>query len=390
MGKQNAGVVTAGLALFSMFFGAGDLLWPLILGGSAGDKNFFALLGLLITGVSLPLLGLMAMMLFGGDYRAFFARIGKGPGILLVFIIQIILGPIGSIPRLITLSHATLKPYLSADISLALFSLLSCLVVLAFTLKPQKVIGVLGLILTPVLLASLGAILVLGLYNHPAPLIVDLNSHEAFSSGLKVGYNTLDLIASFIFAPFVMSHFLVNEDNACKDTQLVTFKKMLKASLIAAGLLSIMYIGLTYVASYYTPYLDPAHLPEERLSAISLYLLGPKGALISCFSVAMACLTTAIPMVSICADYIHIDLLKKRGSHLIPLLFTLVMSSLIANIGFMGIANFLSPILQILCPGLIMLSILNIFHKLYETKVPKLPVFATFALSTLNYIARFA
>ncbi len=68
-------VIAAGLALFSMFFGAGDLIWPLILGGTAGDKNIYAVLGLLITGVSLPLLGLMAMMLFRGNYKAFFQSI---------------------------------------------------------------------------------------------------------------------------------------------------------------------------------------------------------------------------------------------------------------------------------------------------------------------------
>src|SRR5690554_429928 len=106
---QNTGILAAGLALFSMFFGAGDLIWPLILGGSAGDRNFFAMLGLLITGVSLPLLGLLAMMLFQGDYRAFFYQTGRIPGAILIFIIQAILGPLGSLPRLITLSYATLK-----------------------------------------------------------------------------------------------------------------------------------------------------------------------------------------------------------------------------------------------------------------------------------------
>ena len=71
--------MAGGFALFSMFFGAGDLIWPLILGGSSGDKNLFSMLGLLITGVSLPLLGVIAMMLFQGDYRAFFGRVGNGP-----------------------------------------------------------------------------------------------------------------------------------------------------------------------------------------------------------------------------------------------------------------------------------------------------------------------
>ncbi len=384
--EQSSSVLVAGLALFSMFFGAGDLIWPLILGGASGDQNFFAMLGLLITGVSLPLLGLIAMMLFQGNYRAFFGRIGTGPAFLLIFIVQMILGPVGSIPRLLTLSHATLKPYLSEDLSLLAFSIGASCFVLALTIRPQRIINILGLVLTPLLLICLCAILVIGFYNHPDPQVVSLTGGQAFYNGLGVGYNTLDLIASFIFAPLVLSHFTTGADNDDAQARKTVFKKMLKASLLAATLLSIMYIGLTFVASYYTPLLDAAHLPEERLSAIALFLLGPHGALIACIAVAMACLTTAIPLVSIFANYLREDLMGGKGGALLPLIATLVFSVMLANIGFMGIANMLSPVLQILCPGLIVLSIFNIFHKLWETRVPKLPVFATFAFSAIGHL----
>ncbi len=385
--KQNSGVLAAGLALFSMFFGAGDLIWPLILGGAAGDKNFFAMLGLLITGVSLPLLGLISMMLFEGDYHSFFGRIGKWPSIVVIFIVQVILGPVGSIPRLITLSYATLTPYLP-EVSLAVFSVAACLVVLAFTLKPGKVVQLLGLVLTPLLLLSLGAILLLGLISPPLPESLAMKNSEVFIQGIKVGYNTLDLIASFIFAPLVLSHFVrEGESFSTSAGKRVLFGKMVKASLLAASLLCCMYIGLTYAASYYVPVLGDGIKPEERLSAISLHLLGPYGACISCVAVALACLTTAIPLASIFADYLKKDLLRGKGGHLMPLIATLILSALLANLGFMGIANMLSPILQVLCPGLIVLSLLNICHKLYETKVPRAPVFATFVLSTVGYIA---
>jgi LIVCS family branched-chain amino acid:cation transporter len=370
-----------------MFFGAGDLIWPLILGGQSGDQNLFAMLGLLMTGVTLPLLGLLAMMLFQGDHRSFFGVMGKGPAFLIIFLVQVILGPAGSIPRLLTLSHATLKPYLFEDISLIVFSLFASVVVLAFTLRPQKMIDVLGLVLTPLLLLCLAAIVGIGLYNHPEPQSSALSSSEAFSGGIKVGYNTLDLIASFMFAPLVLAHFTGNSLDNTPEGRKIVFVKMLKACLFAAGLLSTMYIGLTYVASYYTPYLDPNHLPEERLSAISLHLLGPTGAFISCFAVAMACLTTAIPLVSIFANYLREDLLGGKGGVLMPLLATLAISILLANAGFMGIAAMLSPILQILCPGLIVLSVFNILHKLFETRVPRLPVFSAFGVSILGHLS---
>lgn len=384
--KQKSNVLAAGLALFSMFFGAGDLIWPLILGGSSGDKNFFAMMGLIFTGVSLPLLGLIAMMLFEGNYRAFFERIGKIPGFILIFIIQAILGPLGSIPRLITLSYATLKPYLPVGVSLITFSILASVLVFLFTIKKRRIIDLLGLILTPILLLSLGAILFLGFMNPPLPEIIALAPADAFYNGLNVGYNTLDLIASFMFAPFVLSHFMKRDQSqdplvARKEI----FKQMLKASLLAAGLLSTMYVGLTYVASFYTPLLDSGHAPEERLSHIAMHLLGSQGAFVSCLSIAMACLTTAIPLVSICADYIKNDLMKGKGGDIFPLLLTLVISGAVANLGFSGIANMLSPVLKILCPGLIVLSILNIVYKLYDKKLTQAPVFAAFGLSTLGY-----
>lgn len=385
--RQKSNVLAAGLALFSMFFGAGDLIWPLILGGSAGDKNFYAMMGLIFTGVSLPLLGLIAMMLFEGNYRAFFERIGKAPGFILIFIIQAILGPLGSIPRLFTLSFATLKPYLPGSVSLMSFSIFASVLVFLFTVRKHKIIDLLGLILTPILLLSLGGILIMGFISPPsAEIMASLAPSEAFFNGLNVGYNTLDLIASFMFAPFVLSHFMKSDQNGDPlTTRKEIFKNMVKASLIAAGLLSTMYVGLTYISSFYTPILEGGHAPEERLSYIAMHLLGSQGAFISCISIAMICLTTAIPLVSICADYIKNDLMQGKGGEIFPIILTLVISGSVANLGFIGIANMLSPLLKMLCPGLIVLSILNIIYKLYDRKLTRIPVFAAFGLSVLGY-----
>jgi LIVCS family branched-chain amino acid:cation transporter len=273
--KKGSGVIVAGLALFSMFFGAGDLIWPLILGGKSGDKNFYAMLGLLITGVSLPLLGLISMMLFRGDYRSFFGQTGKIPGFLLILIIQAILGPLGSIPRLITLSFATLKPYMAEFITPIIFSLIACAVVFIFTVKKHRVVEILGLILCPLLLVTLGSILITGFFNPPSPQELALSPKEAFFNGLNVGYNTLDLIASFIFAPLVLMYFQADRGagNESKEATRQIFKKMIKSCCLAAFLLSAMYIGLTYISSYYSPLLPTYHEPEERLADISRYLL---------------------------------------------------------------------------------------------------------------------
>lgn len=386
--NKRSGTVVAGMALFSMFFGAGDLIWPLILGGESGDQNFFSMLGLLVTGVSLPLLGVIAMMLFEGNHREFFGRLGVKTSFVVILVLQLILGPLGSIPRLMTLSFATLKPYLFEGVDLAIFSVAASLLVLVFTLKPQRLVGLLGSVLTPLLLLTLCAIVGIGLFNAPDAKKSLLTSSEAFSQGLNVGYNTLDLIASFMFAPLVLSHFTGGSAIRSPGERGAIFIKMVKASFVAAGLLCAMYVGLTYVSSFYTPHLDPSIRPEEKLSAIARLLLGPSGAVVACIAVALVCLTTAIPLVAIFADYLKTEIFNDKVQRVPMLLVTLMLSVGISNLGFMGIATMLSPVLQILCPGLIVLSIFNTLHKLIETRVPKVPVFATFAISTLGHLSQ--
>src|SRR3984893_3016927 len=101
-GKSNT--IATGLVMFTMFFGAGNVVFPLALGQYAQDKNFYAILGLLITAVGVPFLGLIAMTLFNGDYKSFFDRIGKIPGFIVAAVILGLIGPFGAIPRCVALS----------------------------------------------------------------------------------------------------------------------------------------------------------------------------------------------------------------------------------------------------------------------------------------------
>ena len=118
-------VISVGLAMFSMFFGAGNVVFPLIVGTIAQDKSHFALLGLVLTAVGVPFLGLFAMTLFDGCYRKFFERLGRWPGFFIILIIMGLIGPFGAIPRCITLSYSTLKMFVG-DMSLPIFSFFMC------------------------------------------------------------------------------------------------------------------------------------------------------------------------------------------------------------------------------------------------------------------------
>src|ERR1700722_4366280 len=197
---------TTGLALFSMFFGAGNLIFPLLIGKTVGVNVWFAIAGLGVSAVLLPFLGLAAMVFFEADHLRFFGRIGKAPGLLLLLVLQLLCGPFGVIPRLITLMHATAAPYLS-NMPLLVFSLLAAAVIFVCSFRRHRLVGFLGAILTPILLLSLTALIFMGFVIDPTPNSATVPATDSFIKGLLGGYNMMDLLGSFLFAAVVLPHF---------------------------------------------------------------------------------------------------------------------------------------------------------------------------------------
>ncbi len=377
---QSSSLWTTGLALFSMFFGAGNLIFPLLIGQSVGENGWYAIGGLGITAVLVPFLGLAGMVLFDGDIHRFFGRLGKAPGWTLLLLLQLILGPFGVIPRLVTLMYAMAKPYLF-QLSLPAFSVVCAVAIFLFSFQRQRLMSLLGGVLTPILLLSLAALLYFGLTEPSTLNPVSPTASNSFFEGLLGGYNTMDLIAAFLFATVVLPHF---KKEAMSQGRSV-LQKILYSSLIAAGLLFLTYIGLATVSSMHGWSLESSIPQEELLAAIATKLLGPIGALLAAMAVITACLTTAMTLSSIFADYLQKDLLKQKIGSTQALALTLLITTLFANLGFSGIAAFLGPILQICYPGLIVLTLFNILHHFYGIRTVKLPVFVTFACSAAFY-----
>lgn len=361
--KGQTGLFTTGLALFSMFFGAGNLIFPLLIGKTAGSNIWYAIAGLGLTAVAVPFLGLAAMVLFQADTHKFFCRVGRIPGLGLLLLLQLILGPLGVIPRLVTLMQAISAPYLH-DMGLPLFSILAAVVVFGCSFKREFIIRFLGAILTPILLLSIAALVFFGMIEG-AMSPESLPPGESFMQGLLGGYNTMDLISAFLFATIVLPHFQKGvecEHPALRRSSLI--RKMVFSSLIAAALLFFTYIGLCLISANHGWQLDPSLPSEQMLSSIAMKLLGPIGGCIAAVAVITACLTTAITLSTIFADYLRKDLCKNKISPIAALIVTLIMTTLIANLGFSGIAAFLGPILQVIYPGLIVLTVANLYSAL--------------------------
>lgn len=381
--QKKSNVIATGLAMFSMFFGAGNVVFPLALGQHSQENTLYAILGLLITAVGVPFLGLISMTLFDGNYKYFFDRIGKVPGFLVALIIMGLIGPFGALPRCIALSYSTLELYFTG-MSASFFSILSCLIIFAFTFRKNSILDVLGYILTPFLLFSLGFITIKGLLISPEMPIQELPKWDVFVKGLTDGYQTMDLIGAFFFSSVVINCLKTDKDNQYEKNDRKVIGMTLRASLIGASLLSLVYIGFSFVAAFHSKNL--ANIDQDKLiGTIASEVLGQNAGIIACLAVALACLTTAIALASVFAEFIHKDISQNKIGYIPALIGTLIITYFISTLNFMGIAKILIPVLQISYPALILLSLLNIAYKLYHFKPVKTPVGILFLISLIAY-----
>src|SRR3989339_1266170 len=138
--------IAFGLAVFAMFFGAGNIIFPLALGQITLNKTPWGLLGFLLTAVAMPFIGLLAMFRYKGKIRLFFARLGKIPGLSLATLVISLLGPFGAAPRCIALMHSTLSLSFPG-LPLILFSISACGLIFLFSFKENRLVKLLGYVL---------------------------------------------------------------------------------------------------------------------------------------------------------------------------------------------------------------------------------------------------
>jgi LIVCS family branched-chain amino acid:cation transporter len=370
-----------GLAMFSMFFGAGNVIFPLAVGQYAGDKNFFAMSGLILTAAIMPIAGVIAMILFDGNYRQFFGRLGKTPGFILALITISLLGPLGSTPRCIALSYTTLKTSFPG-LSSVLFSAISCGIIFLFTVRKNQILNLLGWVLTPLLLTSLITIIVIGLTSTHEMQNSDQSNANMFMHGLKEGYNTMDLLAAFFFSSTILNILRMPKKDDLISRNYINIA--LQASVVGAFLLTAIYVGFSYLAAFHGNELL-INGKDEILGAIAMKIAGGYAGILVCITIALACLTTAIALISAFTDFIQKEVFQEKVSYEMTLIASLLLTFFVSTFEFTGISAFLGPILQICYPGLIVLTFLNIAYRLKNFKPIKLPVFCAFALSAYFY-----
>jgi len=383
---SRAQIITTGLAIFSMFFGAGNLMYPVSVGISSGPYILWGLLGFLMTAVVLPFTGLITMILFNGDYKSFFYRMGSTVGSLIILACMLIIGPVIAIPRIVTVSYTFIEPFLYGMPSLV-FALIFIGLTFLMTYKESRIVSLLGDFISPALLISLGIIIIKGLVSADVSVATQLDKLHAFTHNLKIGYETLDLLGGIFFSSIILTMLKssnTQENYSLKDLALIG----LKSGLLGTSLLALVYIGMGILSMFHGHTVTEFGAnPALQLRMISDLLLGQIGAAVLSIAVLMACFSTSIALVATVGDYMQKTVCNNKisfawGAALISIAsLPLSIAGLEVILGLAG-----GPILYVGYPVLIAITLCNLAHKLCNFNYIKIPVLLTFVVTCISYI----
>ena len=353
-----------GLAIFSMFFGSGNLIFPLSIGMQTGSNYLTASIGLVLTGIIIPFAGLYSMILYRGNKDLYFGIVGKHAPIILSLLMLGLLGPFGVIPRCIIVSFGGIS-LIWPNLSFIVFSSIFVLVILFSILEKSKIIPLIGKYLSPLLLGGIALIIICAFLNKSGTLQVT-DAVESLQIGLKEGYQTMDLLAAFFFAISIIEYITI-----LKISESDIPKITLQASVIGSGLLALVYIGFVMLGAYYAPHLTKIE-PPMYLATIAHLTFGAYAKVIIAITIILACLTTSISLAQVFANFLAKDLCKGKISHFSSIVITIIVSFLLSLLGFSSISKILGVILEYLYPALILLTIIAIANKYFEFKYNKL------------------
>ncbi|MCG8472706.1 MAG: branched-chain amino acid transport system II carrier protein [Desulfobacterales bacterium] len=347
-------ILVAGSALFAMFFGAGNLIFPPALGFLAGKNWFFCMLGFFMTGVGLPILGVAALAIRGGSLECFAGKVSITFAKVMGLIVVLAIGPLLAIPRTgATVYEIGIKPMWPSIPPLAI-SIVFFAVTLFFVIKPSTIIDKIGKYLTPALLLIIALIVAKGIF-FPIGTPQQTGLEMALSKGFVEGYQTMDALASILFAGLVLKAF-VDKGYATKSQQL---RLTCMAGLVAGAGLMFVYGGLLYLGATATPLFEAGISRADLIVSITGRILGWAGQGAMCLAVSAACLTTAIGLTAVVGSYLE-NISKGKLAYRPVVIATALFSTLISVSGVEQIVTLSVPLLIIAYPVVIVLIALTL------------------------------
>jgi len=382
-----------GFTLFAMFFGAGNLIFPPNLGLDSGQFFWPSILAFALTGIGLPLLGVIVGALDKQGYIGSLNKISPKFSVIFLIVIYLTIGPLFAIPRTASTSfEMTITPIAHTNSSLALFvfTIIYFLVVLYLCINPNKMVDRIGSLLTPLLLITILAMIIKGFVDyggntHSQAAEAFTSNFAGFSQGFTNGYLTMDAIAAIAFSMIVV--------NAVKATGIThankIFRQTLLAGIIAAVALMFIYISLGFIGNHMA-------VPQEKVASliandqnIGTYLLttmasagfGAFGKYLLGIIVALACLTTACGLIVSVSEYFN-RIFPRISYKTYVIIFTLV-SFILANQGLNSVITMSVPVLSIVYP----VAITSVFLILLARFIPTKPIAQQIPVAVVSIIS---
>ena len=354
---MNRNIWTVSLAVFTMFFGAGNITLPLLLAQTWPNNWFIAFIGFCITGVLVTFIGLIAGVM-SRTTKEFFAPLGLTFGFIVQAILICIEGPFGIVPRCLIVAHGGVESVFP-EMSRVVFYILSGILLFFLITNRGNLVKIIGNYMTPVMLSLLAVIVAIVMYqNRNVPMNINYGfDSNAFKDGFLKGYLTYDLPGAIYFTTIAMSYL-----KSIGQSKKVMIINGLKASAISSILLIIVYAVFFYIGSQYTKELQGAS-PTQLLPTIVKLSGGHLLAGIFAAVIFLACITTAIAALTIWTDFIYNIFKRYNVKYDIILFISIILTVIISNLEFIGLMNLLLPVLSIIYPFLIVLSFYNIVTK---------------------------
>ena len=355
-------VLVTGLALFAMFFGAGNLIFPVMIGVESGVEQVPATIGFMLTGVLLPMAGMIAAATSSSGVLGIIERISHYPGLVFCWLIFLSTGMLYAIPRTAAASFSMSFQASTGDSHLALFIYTLVFFGIAgyLCLNPRNVLDRIGGILTPALLILLAVIIITAVATMSPSEAAPIEKYASTPTlkGVFDGYGTLDAIASFVFGVVIIR--ALRQKGFQPGRQL--FGVTALSGVIAAFFLGLVYFGLSMVGSRVGRLNPDVKDGGEGLAFAAQHLFGPAGRVVLGAIAILACLTTAIGLVEASTQFFRG--LFPQISRPVWVVLHVIISLAIANLGLEALVNVIVPVMMFCYPITIMLvvtCILDIF-----------------------------
>ena len=357
MKKKLLDTIIIGFALFAIFFGAGNLIFPPYLGVTAGENWGIATLAFLISDPLLSIIAVMVVAALGGSALNVGRRVHPLFASALAAICVLLIGPIFAVPRTGASTHEIFVQSYFPEAPQWITSLVFFGIVLWITYKENSVMDAIGKYLTPILLLILFLIFV-GAVLQPNASFAATDRTGLFAQGFKEGYQTMDVLGAPLLAGVVMKD-ITRRGYLNKKDQ---FRMMFGVGIVAFILLALVYSTLAYSGASMSTVIDSTAQRAAMLTTIVKNLLGSWGQLAMGLAVCFACLTTAIGLTTTCGQYFE-EVSKGKISYKKTILVTVAVEFIISLVGVDSLINLAVPVLTFIFPIMIALILFSAFDR---------------------------